>query len=316
MATVTVIVPVFNIVEYLQRCVESILSQTFKDFELLLIDDGSTDGSSNLCDALAKRDCRIKVFHKINEGVGSARNLGIELSSGKWIAFIDGDDLVVSEYLENMLTAVETDKTDIVCCNLTIHNIDNVITQYPFKLNQRCKSEIIQRNFFTDQVIKTQFYGPYNKLIRKDIIGALRFKELAVCEDILFIFELLLKACEIQIVPFLGYYYIKHKGSATTSSFNSKKLDYVKAAHIIDGLAVKVSDEVADKAHVWTLNHSIITLRQIYKNKLEHEFKGFLDEERDFIASNSASVKRLGPMRRIDYFLLSYCPFLYRFLPI
>ena len=92
MAQVSIIVPVYQIEKYIRKCIESIQSQTFSDFELILVDDGSKDASASICDEYAKKDNRIKVIHKKNEGVASARNEGIKLSKGKYVCFIDGDD--------------------------------------------------------------------------------------------------------------------------------------------------------------------------------------------------------------------------------
>lgn len=99
---ISVIVPVYNVEKYLSRCIESILSQTFTDFELLLIDDGSTDRSGEICDEYAKKDTRIRVFHTKNRGVSAARNLGLDNAKGEWISFVDSDDWVENDYLKSL----------------------------------------------------------------------------------------------------------------------------------------------------------------------------------------------------------------------
>ena len=101
MPLISVIVPVYNTEKYLHRCIDSILNQTFTDFELLLINDGSTDSSSAICDEYAEKDCRVRVFHKPNGGVSSARNLGLEKAQGEWITFCDSDDRVYPTWLQN-----------------------------------------------------------------------------------------------------------------------------------------------------------------------------------------------------------------------
>lgn len=118
MPTISVIVPVYNAEKYIEECVSSIINQSFSDFELLLIDDGSTDSSGALCDSFAEKDSRIKVFHKKNEGVSSARNFGIEKSVGKWIVFIDSDDYVDKDYLKSLY--VQSQNCDIVSCGFYI----------------------------------------------------------------------------------------------------------------------------------------------------------------------------------------------------
>ena len=103
---ISIIVPVYNIKEYLPSCLDSIIAQSFTDFELILIDDGSSDGSGDICEYYSLLDNRIRVYHKTNEGVSKARNFGIEIAEGEWIAFIDGDDYIVPEYLEALLNSL------------------------------------------------------------------------------------------------------------------------------------------------------------------------------------------------------------------
>ena len=99
---ISVIVPIYKAEKYLHRCVDSLLAQTFQDFEVLLVDDGSPDRSGEICDEYAKKDSRVRVFHKENGGVGSARNLGLKASKGEWIAFLDSDDTFKKDYLYRM----------------------------------------------------------------------------------------------------------------------------------------------------------------------------------------------------------------------
>lgn len=114
---ISMIVPVYNTELYLHRCIDSILSQTFTDFELLLIDDGSTDRSGEICDEYAGKDKRVRVFHKENGGVSSARNLGLDEARGEWIAFVDSDDWVSTKLLEFLFSEAEKGKHDLVFCN-------------------------------------------------------------------------------------------------------------------------------------------------------------------------------------------------------
>ena len=107
MVSITVIVPIYNVEKYLKRCIESILNQTFKDFELLLLNDGSTDSSGKICDIYASKDNRIVVRHKKNQGVSTTRNLGIDIAKGEYITFIDSDDWIEKDYLEKMYSKIK-----------------------------------------------------------------------------------------------------------------------------------------------------------------------------------------------------------------
>lgn len=119
---ISVIVPVYNVEKYLRRCVDSILAQTFTDFELLLIDDGSKDKSGEICDEYAKTDNRVKVFHKENGGVSSARNLGLDNAKGEWICFCDADDWVLSEWLQAFSLLILGNEDIIFSGYISIYN--------------------------------------------------------------------------------------------------------------------------------------------------------------------------------------------------
>lgn len=118
MPKISVIVPVYNVEKYLHRCIDSILAQTFTDFELLLIDDGSKDNSGAICDEYATRDSRVRVFHKENGGASSARNQGLDNASGEWIAFVDSDDYVLHDFMETYMMMCK-DYTDLCICGIT-----------------------------------------------------------------------------------------------------------------------------------------------------------------------------------------------------
>ena len=125
MKKVSVIVPVYNTEKYLHRCIESILDQTYKMLELILIDDGSTDSSGIICDEVAQKDTRVKVLHKKNEGAGEARNCGINIAQGEYICFVDSDDYISSRYIEIMLHAAEKYDCGIVQCDFLFGNEEN-----------------------------------------------------------------------------------------------------------------------------------------------------------------------------------------------
>ena len=114
---ISIIVPVYQVEKYLNECIDSILAQTFTDFELILVDDGSPDNCPALCDAAAKRDSRVRVIHKQNGGVSTARNAGLDAAQGNWIAFVDSDDTVEPEYLEKMHKAVLETGADFAICS-------------------------------------------------------------------------------------------------------------------------------------------------------------------------------------------------------
>ena len=184
---VSVIVPVYKVERYLPRCIESILAQTYTNFELILVDDGTPDRSGIICDRYAEKDSRIKVIHKENGGVSSARNAGIDIAQGEWITFIDSDDWVSTKYLEVLVTPTLEHKYDLIVCKKENRGIVLDATEDDPKdvfTNEIKNAENIK------QFDAIEYLGPWAKLFNKNIIfeKQLRFPVgIAIAEDAIFV---------------------------------------------------------------------------------------------------------------------------------
>lgn len=180
---ISIIVPVYNVEDYLERCVNSILNQTYSDFEILLIDDGSTDSSSKLCDILSMKDRRIKPFHKNNGGLGSARNYGIDHADGKYVCFVDSDDEVEKEYLFSLYTAMKDCDADLGVCG---YYYSSGKYHQPYCLEDKVitAKELLERFACGDSA----FYFSWNKLYKRELIQDMnaRFSDRHCAEDMLF----------------------------------------------------------------------------------------------------------------------------------
>ena len=214
---ISVIVPVYNVEAYLERCVESILHQTYTNFELILINDGSTDSSGQICDQLAHQYENIKVYHIENAGVSNARNIGIQLATGAWITFVDSDDFVTNDYLATLASAVEGENVGFVIAPL--HHIKNgietALPQYSGRKELWSTEETMKELLMTT---KTSFF-PVAKLFKRDLLVDEKFNtDYHLAEDALFLTELLLKTrCSSVFIDKPIYYYDHREGSATTS---------------------------------------------------------------------------------------------------
>ena len=214
---ISVIVPVYNVEAYLERCVESILQQTYAHFELILINDGSTDSSGQICDHLASQYENIKVYHIENAGVSNARNMGIQLATGSWVTFIDSDDFVTQDYLATLAGAVEGLNVGFVIAPL--HHIKNgIVTDLPphsGKTELWSTEETMKELLMTT---RTSFF-PVAKLFKRDLLADEKFNtNYHLAEDALFLAELLLKTrCSSVFIDKPVYYYDHREGSATTS---------------------------------------------------------------------------------------------------
>ena len=214
---ISVIVPVYNVEAYLERCVKSILQQTYTNFELILINDGSTDSSGQICDYLANQYENIKVYHIENAGVSNARNIGIQLATGAWITFVDSDDFVTNDYLATLASAVEGENVGFVIAPL--HHIRNgIVTDLPSYSGRKelwSTEETMKELLMTT---KTSFF-PVAKLFKRDLLVDEKFNtDYHLAEDALFLTELLLKTrCSSVFIDKPIYYYDHREGSATTS---------------------------------------------------------------------------------------------------
>ena len=214
---ISVIVPVYNVEAYLERCVESILQQTYTHFELILINDGSSDSSGQICDYLADQYENIKVYHIENAGVSNARNMGIQLATGSWVTFIDSDDFVTQDYLATLASAVEGLNVGFVIAPL--HHIKNgIVTDLPphsGKTELWSTEETMKELLMTT---RTSFF-PVAKLFKRDLLADEKFNtNYHLAEDALFLTELLLKTrCSCVFIDKPVYYYDHREGSATTS---------------------------------------------------------------------------------------------------
>lgn len=214
---ISVIVPVYNVEAYLERCVESILQQTYAHFELILINDGSTDSSGQICDHLASQYENIKAHHIENAGVSNARNMGIQLATSSWVTFIDSDDFVTQDYLATLASAVEGENIGFVIASL--HHIKNgIVTDLPphsGKTELWSTEETMKELLMTT---RTSFF-PVAKLFNRDLLADEKFNtNYHLAEDALFLTELLLKTrCSSVFIDKPVYYYDHREGSATTS---------------------------------------------------------------------------------------------------
>lgn len=212
MCKVSVIIPVYNRVNELMIPVNSIINQSFEDWELILVDDGSKDGSSELCDQLAKQDERIFAVHQTNSGVSVARNYGISLAKGEYILFIDSDDWIEKETIEKLVSRIELDQSDVVlfamCIDRFLGELVNTSVQIYGKNTVVTQYELI--NQFVDFFQKDYLSSACTKLFKKDIIlenKILFHKDLVMYEDLHFVLDYLSKVNRISISNSAFYHY-------------------------------------------------------------------------------------------------------------
>lgn len=230
---ISIIIPVYQVEKYLSECIESIIRQTYKNIEIILVDDGSTDSSGCICDNFAQTDSRIKVIHKKNEGVSKARNIGIKNASGNYICFIDSDDYVKKDYIKRLYELCIENNSDISICGVI--NIENG--------QVKTKSKAINTVYSSEEAIKGIFDEKYfccvmwGKMFKKILFKSYNFCEnIAVAEDLQIIYKIFDEASSIAInTKECLYYYRVREGSAQNSKFNKnheKELEILEEAII------------------------------------------------------------------------------------
>ncbi len=229
---ISVIVPVYNVEKYLDHCIDSIIKQTYENLEIILVDDGSPDNCPHMCDEWAKQDSRIKVIHKKNEGVSSARNAGIDAANGDFIGFVDGDDVIAPDFYKTLVMQAEEHEADISACYFTHYNDDYSIYKHSecYIQSQRTyTSEELLSEFFAS--CKGEWVSFCNKIIRSSLFSGLRFPKGRVFEDWTLAPIIYSRASRICFLPEPLYGYVIHSGSAVRTLNMKTFYDCVLADH-------------------------------------------------------------------------------------
>lgn len=247
----SIIVPVYNAELWIRRCIESIITQSVSDFELLLIDDGSTDNSGVICDEYALTDNRIRVFHKSNGGVSSARNVGINYCNGEYIIFIDSDDWIHPEYISELSTGINTDLT---ICTYKLENASDI--EHPNVKDGLHNAKDIKNLLESGLIMEAQFSAPWCKLYKHSIIKAhdIRFHEnITIGEDTLFVLQYL---CYAQSFIYINkkLYHCWHSDSSLSSYGNSSEnfFNFEQKLSEITAILSRTFDieKISFKAHI------------------------------------------------------------------
>lgn len=223
---ISVIVPIYKVEDYLHRCIDSIINQTYTNLEIILVDDGSPDNCPMICDEYAKKDSRIKVIHKKNEGVAVARNVGIDIAAGKYIMFIDSDDFIEKDMIKSMLTDLINNKVDIAVCN-TKYIYSNLEKIKDNRENMILNNYEAMQEYVNNGVLRGVVWG---QLYKKDLINDIRFIAGKYHEDEFFAYKVVAKAKKIYYNSIPFYNYVQRSNSAM-AEYSLNRLDGVEATY-------------------------------------------------------------------------------------
>lgn len=281
---ISVIVPVYNAEKYIKKCLDSIINQTYRNLEIITVDDGSTDNSGLICDEYAKKDSRIIVIHINNSGVSAARNQGLKIAKGDYIGFVDSDDYISENMYEMLFSAMKKDDADLVCCNYIQVNEQGI----PFSDQQLpIKDECITAEEALSYFILWGCYyvAPCNKLYKAHIFHTLTFPVEKRYEDLYIIHKIISQCNKISHVSKVLYYYARHEGSFTLEKFNIQEFDFAEAMINI---------------YKYARHNHYPDLKDYCVRRLSYKFEEYWEQ----IKMNSAYKKRYSEIKRESLFLL------------
>lgn len=297
---ISVIVPVYNVEEYLPYCLDSIIQQTYDNLEIILINDGSTDGSKLICKKYVEKDQRIRLINQKNKGLSGARNTGLDNCIGEYITFIDSDDYIVNDYIEYLYSMITEDVT-ISMCN------SKIVNSYDKKNLESSIGEVKtlnQKEYFKMTLYNVRYLSAWGKLFHRRHFTRIRFPEGMLNEDIYIMGDIFSNIDNIFLGTSEKYKYVKRLGSITTGKFSERKFDLVKANEKYCNIVVNIYDDLEMDSIIYK-NHakSALAKQMTYKN-----YKTYNYFVRDLIRSSRKNLTNI--IKKND------CPFAEKMLTV
>ena len=302
---ISVIVPVYNAEKYLVESVNSITRQTYKNLQIILIDDGSRDSSLNICHDLASADTRIEVLHQENAGQAIARNNAIKRANGKYVVYVDSDDYIVENFIEIFVSISEKSNAELVSCQfLKFFDDDSILPRYIDNVSHKCysKEEALEQILY--QRVFNQ--GPCCKLIKTEIAKNNPFPEGMIYEDLATVYRWFNECKIIASTDVPLYYYRQRKGSTMRSVFSNKKFDRITVTSEMKSFIEKNYRELVKPMSArWFLSNLQVLMElpfsKEYRDK-KKELKANIKESRGIVLKDPKAKKSLRCMALVTYF--------------
>lgn len=266
---ISIIVPVYNVEKYIHKCIDSILNQTFKDFELILVDDGSTDNCGQICDEYAKKDSRVIVIHKENGGQATARNIALDIAKGEYIGFVDSDDYIEFDMYEFLYNLCIDNNCDIANCSSTIYFKNKVKVNGGHDLmihDTKSAMKVLTEGVLYDECLWT-------KLIKKELFNGLKIPEGIAYEDTAFTYKLIDRANKVCCKGEAKYNYIKRKDSTMDRAVKNVKIDAILVYEEMYKFMEKRYPELCDLVILKLSNNSMSVMNLIVRQDNFKKYK-------------------------------------------
>ena len=262
-ALISVVIPVYNVEKYLKRCLDSVLSQTYRQTEIIVVDDGSKDGSGKICDKYKKKDARIKVFHKSNGGLSDARNFGMTKATGKYITFVDSDDCLDENFLSCLYGAIKRYDADIATCG----EIQFEALELPkTKLEQGGIKVMSSDEALEKMLYQTELYNSaWGKLYKRALLDGIEYPVGKIYEDVGTTYKILLRAKKVAVCKSKLYFYFQRKDAISKRAFSESTLDMIEMVEQMDQEATMKRPQFKKAVQSRKLNAYYFVLRQMPK---------------------------------------------------
>lgn len=265
---VSVIIPVYNVESYLVKCLNSVINQSYSNIEIILVDDGSTDKSSEICDAYAKNDDRIQVIHKINGGLSEARNVGIDYAKGQYITFIDSDDYIAKDYIEYLYNMLIQDDADIsIVSNKKVWNDYEKLDELKMKKRSFQSIEAIEDLLYQKHIDNSA----WGKMYKKSLFNQIRYPIGKLYEDLGTTYRVFYNADRIIWCNQQKYYYFQRNNSIMNQQFSLKNLDRIDISQQIMGFVQEKAPQIESAAICRFFISNIQVLRELPLNEKQYQ---------------------------------------------
>lgn len=304
---ISVIVPVYNVEAYLPRCVDSILAQTYKNLEIILVDDGTKDASDKICDEYAARDPRVKVIHKENGGLSSARNAGIDIAKGEYFGFVDSDDWIEPEMYEQMLTLACKHEVKLVCAGRydTDGGQARTVGLCPPKEEVISGMELLGRVFIWDNIDS----AAWDKLYHRSLFEKIRYPHGKINEDVAIFYKIAEQVERTAMCDRPFYNYFHRPGSITTSNVSEKTFHFSQHTAVIYPYIREKHPEIEPQARYFRVRSLVHDLLSISLAGEESKFAGQYEKSRKELKAHAGFILKstfFGRQERITDLLLIY----------
>lgn len=305
---ISVIVPVYKVEEYLDRCIESIINQTYENLEVILVDDGSPDNCPKMCDEWAKKDKRIKVIHKKNGGLSDARNRGIEKANGKYISFVDSDDYINSDYISELYNAITTNDCDISISGIVVKYTNGTIINRYTNIKEELNSKETLKKMLYDDGIDVSAYA---KLYKRELFKNIKFPKGRLYEDAATTYKLIYSSKKIANNNVPTYFYMIRNDSIAHGRFNKKKMDLIKSTKEMTDFIKDKYPDLSDACDRRLMYAYLSTISQLASSNEIHEKEENILTE--YIKKNSKKALKDKKCPKRDKFAIITLKFGFKF---